>query len=127
MTLTRKPLPKDLLDATEVLAETLAHAEPILEYNQARAMLDAAPSAQELVQALSQAQADLRRHQANGGVNKAEIERVRKLQTDVQENPTIIAYATAQQAALAFLPDINRQISELIGFDFAALGGQSSC
>jgi hypothetical protein len=36
-------------------------------------------------------------------------------------------YALAQQEALAYLPQVNQTISELLGVDFAALAGPASC
>ena len=74
-----------------------------------------------------QALADLRRKQAQGGVTQADVAQLRILQSAVQSNWVIGEYASKQQAAIAYLREINQAISELIGTDFAALAKKSTC
>jgi hypothetical protein len=38
-----------------------------------------------------------------------------------------MAYAQSQQEALAYLPEVNYEISRLLGFDFAGIAGPSGC
>ncbi len=117
----------DLMAATQVLAENLLASEPFANYQQASARFNADPQARGLIERLSQAQADLRRRQTSRGVTQANVDQVRALQREVQSNSVIIDYAVTQQAAVAYLREINQVISELIGADFAALSGRSSC
>ncbi len=117
----------DLMAATQTLAENLLASEPFARYQQAHARFDADPKARGLIERLSQAQAELRRKQANGGVKPADVTELRALQSEVQSNDVIVAYATTQQGAIAYLREINQAISGLIGTDFAALSGRSSC
>ena len=120
-------LPPDLLEATETLALTLLSAEPIMVYHQAKARLDSDSEARDLLERFSKAQRDLRQRQGNGGVTEADMSRVRTLQHAVQANRVIMDYAETQQAAIAYLPDVNQEISQLIGVDFASLAGPASC
>lgn len=120
-------LPPDLLEATETLALTLLSAEPIMVYHQAKARLDSDSEARDLLERFSKAQRDLRQRQGNGGVTEADMSRVRTLQRAVQANRVIMDYAETQQAAIAYLPDVNQEISQLIGVDFASLAGPASC
>jgi hypothetical protein len=39
----------------------------------------------------------------------------------------IMDYIAAQQAAMAYLPDLSMEVSRLLGVDFGALIGRSSC
>ena len=117
----------DLMAATQALAENLLASEPFVLYHQAYTRFDADPQARGLIERLSQAQTDLRRKQANGGVTQAAVAQLRTLQSEVQSNPVIVDYASTQQAAIAYLREINQEISLLIGSDFAALAGRSSC
>ncbi len=117
----------DLLAATQALAENLLASEPFAIYQQASARFNADPHARGLLERLSQAQADLRRRQMGRGVTQADVDRLRALQKEVQSNDVIVDYATTQQSAVAYLREINQEISELIGTDFAALSGRSSC
>lgn len=121
-------LPPDLQEALESLAENLAQAEPLVLYRQAQTRLDADHQAHSLLERLSAAQADLRARQARGGaLTQAEVDNLRALQRQVQTNRTIMDYAGAQQAAIAYLPEVNQEISQLLGVDFAALAGPASC
>lgn len=117
----------DLLMATESLAETLLHSEPIRDYHQAKACLDADPEARALLERLASAQNEFRIRQSNGGLTQADIDSLRDLQRQVQANNLIIRFAETQQAAIAYLPEVNKEISQLLGFDFAGMAGPASC
>ncbi|MCL4465510.1 MAG: YlbF family regulator [Chloroflexi bacterium] len=120
-------LPPTIRAAAERLAAAIETAEPIVAYRHAKARLDGDPHADELLQQLSAAQADLRKRQSNGGVTPAALEQVRAMQREVQANPVIMQFAMAQQEAVAYLPQVNQEISELLGMDFASLAGPGSC
>ncbi|HUV90970.1 MAG TPA: YlbF family regulator [Anaerolineae bacterium] len=120
-------LPADLLAAIEALVENLLRAEPIVHYHQAQARLEADQQAHSLLERLSAAQADLRKRQSRGMLTQADVDNLRMLQRDAQANPVIMDYAEAQQAALACLPVVNQEISQLLGIDFASLAGPGSC
>jgi cell fate (sporulation/competence/biofilm development) regulator YlbF (YheA/YmcA/DUF963 family) len=111
----------DFLTATDALAENLACSEPIVAYHNTRAQLDADDQAKTLLQQLGQLQSEIRASQARGAVTQAELDRLRALQREVQSNPTISNFASTQQAAVAHLREINQEISQLLGVDFAAL------
>ena len=117
----------DLMAATQALTDNLLAAEPIVTYRQAYARFSADPQARDLIQRLSQAQTDLRRKQANGGVTQAEVDQLRQLQSQAHANRAVIDYAQTQQAAVSYLRTINLEISQLIGVDFASLAKKSSC
>ena len=120
-------LPPAVLVAVERLATTLAGAEPIAAYRQAKKRLEADLDAGELLERFQSVQADLRVRQARGTITQADVDRLRTLQRAVQSNRLIMDYAETQQAALAYLPEVNQAISQLLGFDFAALAGRASC
>lgn len=120
-------LSPELQEATEALALILLSAEPIVVYHQAKARFDSDPQARELIERLSAAQRDIRLRQAQGIVNQADLDRLRLLQRQVQSNRVIMDYARTQEAAIAFLPQVNQEISELIGINFASLAGPASC
>lgn len=73
------------------------------------------------------AQAGARRRQTNGGLTPADVEQLRALQNEAQANQIIMAYIRTQQAAVAYLPAVNREISQLLGVDFAALSNTATC
>ncbi len=115
-------LPAEVQEALEALAANLLKAEPIMACRHAEARLDADSPARGLIERLSAAQAELRAHQSREGVDK-----VRALQREAQSNPIIMDWVEAQQAANAYLPEVNGEISALLGVDFATLAGPASC
>ena len=120
-------LPPSLYEATDSLIQNLLASEPILAYHQSQARLESDPAARGLLERLSALQSSLRRKQTNGGVTQAEIDELRAVQAQVQANATIMAYAQSQQEAVNFLREINQEISQLLGMDFASLARQSTC
>jgi len=115
------------LVAAERLATTLAGTEPIAAYRQAKKRLEADPDAGELFERFQSLQADLRVRQARGTITQADVTRLRTLQRAVQSNRLIMDYAETQQSAQAYLPEVNQEISQLLGFDFARFAKPSGC
>jgi cell fate (sporulation/competence/biofilm development) regulator YlbF (YheA/YmcA/DUF963 family) len=117
----------ELTTAAQTLAESLAASEPILRYQQANKILDGDSTARELLQRLSVAQADLRDRQLRGTLGQVNIDQLLAVQSEAQANPIILEFAQSQQAAIAYLREINQDISQLIGLDFAKMSRRSSC
>jgi cell fate (sporulation/competence/biofilm development) regulator YlbF (YheA/YmcA/DUF963 family) len=120
-------LPEKLHMAAEVLSENLLAAEPFVLYHLAENRLNQDPQGKSLLEQLSTLQAGIRKGQVDGGVTQADIDRLRTLQAEVKQNQTIMEYARTQQAAINYLREINQEISQLLGLDFAALARQSCC
>ena len=120
-------LPPAVLVAAERLATTLAGTEPIAAYRQAKKRLEADPDAGELLERFQSLQADLRVRQTRGTITQADVTRLRTLQRAVQSNRLIMDYAETQQSAQAYLPEVNQEISQLLGFDFARFAKPSGC
>ena len=110
-----------------VLIENLLGAEPFILYDRAQTRLNTDRQAMKLLEQLSTGQANIRKQQGNGSVTPQEIEHLRALQNEVRQNQTIMEYAQAQQAAVNYLREINQEISQLLGIDFASLARQSTC
>ena len=108
--------------AAREFAHTLRASPHIAAFWEAKVRLDAEEEAQDLLVELQQRQQTLMFKQQNGsGITQEEIDALRRLQGEAQRNATIVAYVQAQQQAQAFLPEVNMQISQLLGFDFGAL------
>lgn len=114
-------------EATDGLINNLLASEVFIRYRQAQAGLKADHQARTLLEQLFQMQAELRKKQADGGVTPGEIDALRKLQEKVQHNKVILAYAQTQQEAVNFLREINVEISQLLGIDFASFTNHASC
>jgi cell fate (sporulation/competence/biofilm development) regulator YlbF (YheA/YmcA/DUF963 family) len=120
-------LPENISTAVDRLAAAVLRAQPIADYQQAKAHLDTDPEARGLLERLAKAQSDLRTRQAQNAVTQTDIDQLRVIQRQVQSNRKIMDYAKTQQAAVAYLPAVNQEISLLLGVDFAALAGPGSC
>lgn len=120
-------LPPAVLAAAENLAAALVGAAPIAAYHRAQAQLEADPQARDLLKRFSEAQAELRLRQSKGTMMQSNLDRLRTLQHAVRSNQIIMEYAESQQAAMAYLPEVNAEISQLLGLDFASLAGPASC
>jgi cell fate (sporulation/competence/biofilm development) regulator YlbF (YheA/YmcA/DUF963 family) len=114
-------------EAAEALINNLLASEAFIRYQQAQAVLKADHQARTLLEQLSQAQADLRKKQATNNVTQAEIDDLRALQEQVQDNKIILTYAQTQQVAVNFLREINNEISQLLGINFASFANHSTC
>ncbi|MES0361348.1 MAG: YlbF family regulator [Anaerolineales bacterium] len=120
-------LPANILAATERMAAAITSSEPFVVFNNAKAHLDNDSGAQHLLKRLSAVQADIRKRQMNGDVAQTDLDLLRAIQREVQSNPIIIDYSRTQQEAISYLTQINQEISQLLGVDFASLAGPASC
>ncbi len=124
---THYTLPDPILTAVEQLAAAIQRAEPVAAYRQARARLDGDAQANELLERFLKTQSDVRVRQSRNAVTQSDVDQLKALQREVQSNRIILDYAETQQLAIAYLPDVNQEISQLLGMDFAALAGPASC
>ncbi len=120
-------LPTELHAAADALVQNLLASEPFLAYHQSQAQLDSDAQARALLARFSAHQASLQRKQARGRVTQAEIEELGAIQAEVQANATIVACVQARQGAIDQLREVNQEISQLLGVDFASLARQTKC
>ena len=117
-----------LHEATEALVGNLLASEAFIRYQEARRRLDQDLEARALLDQLAQTQANLRQKQViNSGVTQAEIGALRGLQEQVQRNIVVMTYDQTQQEAISFLREINQEISQLLGINFATFANHSTC
>ena len=120
-------LPLELHQATDNLIENLLASEAFLVYQQSQVIMNSDSEARELLDLLSTLQAALRHKQNTNSVTQTDVEELRAIQEQVQANAVIMAFAQSQQSAVNFLREINMEISEILGMDFASLAKQSAC
>lgn len=120
-------IPPELQQSLENLVENLLASESFLAYRHYATALQDNPEARVLLERLSALQAELRQKQARQAVTQADVDTLRAVQAQVQSTSTIMAYAQSQQGAVNFLREINAEISQLLGVDFAVLAKQNSC
>jgi cell fate (sporulation/competence/biofilm development) regulator YlbF (YheA/YmcA/DUF963 family) len=120
-------IPDTLYQATQNLAENLVASEPFVRYFQAHQAFEADSEAQFLLKDISGIQGEIRKKQQRGQVTQADLDVLRTLQTQAQSSETLMQYANTQQEAVSFLREINQEISQLLGMDFAALSRKTGC
>ena len=120
-------LPAAVESAVDSLAESLLRSTPWATLGQAKERLQGDASAVGLLDALRQSQAMLGLKQARNEVTAADVEQWRRLQQQVYSNDAIAGYREAEQEAMAFLREMNRSLSELLGLDLASFLGSSCC
>lgn len=120
-------LSPQLQEATQSLIDNLLASEAFVRYQNAHAQFNVDQEAHGLMDQLAKAQARLRQKQSSGGVGQAEIDSLSLLQQRVQRNPVIMAYAQSQEEAVNFLREINGEISQLLGINFATFANHATC
>ena len=116
-----------LQEATQAFIENLLASEAFMHYQETRKLINEDEDAHTLMEHLSNAQSTVRQQQVNGNVGQAEVDSLRLIQQRVLRNPTILDYAQAQQEAVEFLREINGEISQLLGIDFASFANHATC
>ena len=118
-------LSEPLSAAAAALAENLLQSEPFVRYHQADRLLHEDQQAARLLAEFSKLQQDIRTRQYSEKITEEDIKRLRQLQTDVATNIVIQDQGLKQEMAVAFLKEVNQEISSLLGVDFASLTRRS--
>ncbi len=121
MTPTIPSIPPTMLEATAALVDNLLQSEPFLRYQEAERKLQANHEATQLLADLSEMQQKVRGQQYSASLLEEDLNRLRELQNAVIDNEVIQEFGVAQQRAVAFLQEVNEEISQLLGIDFASL------
>ena len=115
----------NLLEAASSLTGNLAQSEPFLRYKAAEQRLQADPQAMQLLNDLSALQQKIRQEQYAGAISQPDLVQLRSLQSAVGANETIQDHLLTQELAITFLREVNQEISQLLGVDFASLARRS--
>lgn len=115
-----------MLEATSSLAVNLAQSEVFLRFKAAEAKLNADQEAQLLLTEFSELQRKIRTQHQSDAISESDIKRLRALQSAIGTNDTIQDYELMKELAVAFLREVNEEISRLLGIDFASLTRRSS-
>lgn len=114
-----------LLESTSNLAENLLQSEPFLRYKAAGERLSADREAQHLMKEFSELQQKIRAEQSSGKLSENDIRHLREMQNAIGINDTIQDYLLTQELAVSLLREVNQEISQLLGIDFASLARRS--
>jgi len=124
-------LSSTMQEATDVFISNLLASEAFVRYHQAQVSMNQDLQANTLLNQLSEMQSEMqsvmRQKQANNSLTKDEIDALRSLQTKARENTVIKEYADSQQDVINFVREINTEINQLLGIDFASHTRRSGC
>jgi cell fate (sporulation/competence/biofilm development) regulator YlbF (YheA/YmcA/DUF963 family) len=120
-------IPENLELTLNNLAERINFSEPVNNYQIALERFTQDMAAHKIMEDLSDLQKDIRQKQNKNQITSQDLEKLRLLQTKAQENEVINSYAHSQQEAIGKLREINAEISNLLGIDFASLAKKSNC
>ena len=127
MTTQNKTLDGNLGTAVNNLAASIQYSEPVYQFLTAREKFNHDPIARQIIKELSEYQRIIRQKQADNSITADDLQKLRSLQVKAQENKTISTFSFAQQEAIGHLREINTEISNLLGIDFASLAKSTSC
>jgi cell fate (sporulation/competence/biofilm development) regulator YlbF (YheA/YmcA/DUF963 family) len=113
--------------AVNTLAVNIQYTEPVNRFLTAREKFDQDPTARKIMEELSEHQREIRQKQTSISISADDLEKLRSLQVKAQENKAISTFAFAQQEAIGYLREINTEISNLLGIDFASLAKNTNC
>lgn len=125
MTSITNTLPPALLEVASTLIENLTQSEPFLSLQAAEQELQADQEAMQLLTEFSTLQQQIRNQKLFSSNSPREVKRLQELQSAIQANTMINNHAKAQQRAITFLQEINAEISNVLGFDFASITRRS--
>jgi cell fate (sporulation/competence/biofilm development) regulator YlbF (YheA/YmcA/DUF963 family) len=123
----QSPMPEGLQIALTNLVDQIVHIAPMLAYQKARERFNTDIEAKSMMKQLSEVQNEIRQKQFDNQVSVEDLQALKELQAQVQQNEVIISYAQSQQDAITKLREVNAGISSLVGTDFAALAKNNSC
>lgn len=127
MTAQNNKIEGNLETAVNNLAASIQYTEPVNKYLTARDIYEKDPDARKVMEELSEHQKLIRQKQTNNSITADDLQKLRSLQVKAQENKAISSFAFSQQEAIGYLREINAEISNLLGIDFASLAKNTCC
>ncbi len=123
----KNTIPEKLIISVNLLADQIKLTEPVNRYLIAKEQFTHDATAQKIMEDLSTFQKEIRQKQSNNQITQQDLEKLRSLQTNAQENEVINSYSLSQQVAIGKLREINAEISNLLGIDFASHAKNTCC
>lgn len=120
-------LPTALNQSLKNLIQSLTQSYELQNYLNAKHEYEADTTSFQLLQQLTAAQSELMQKQYDSQISRDDLKKIRDHQQRAKNNEKINAYSLSQQNAITFFREINDQISQLIGMNFAKLAKNSKC
>lgn len=114
-----------ILEATSMLAENLMLSEPFLKLKETERILSENEKATTLIAAFENLRQKIIEGQNNSKISENDIAQFRAVQMEIAENEIIQEFNLAQESAKELLKDVNQEISQILGINFATLAQRS--
>lgn len=110
---------KEVEGRADILGRSLGNTEVMQVLARREAELAQDQELQELLEEIGSLEEELRLKQQQGNFFLEDLQRLKKIQADVQSRELFQQYTAAYQQAAAFLAAVNQEISAPLGFDFS--------
>ncbi len=110
-----------LNEALGRLIEQLTSSEALARFRNAEQAMMNSAEAIALLNQLAQAQQKVNQQKANGSPAQADLNHLYTLQNQVAEHPLIQEYEYSREVWMGLIRQVNQEISQNIGLDYAAL------
>lgn len=127
MTTQTIPIPVEVREALDSLAENLLASAPFRRFDDCGERLMTDPQAQPLWRNLRRLEEHLRSAQASGQVSADDTSNYRQAHAAAKSNPIIADFWQAQASVQESLQATNRDISAALGVDFGQLARHAGC
>lgn len=108
-----------IVERAKSFAKVLASSQEFQKFYSAEEKLNRDQEAQSLLEQFKRKQQEFQESRMSGkGVRGGAVAEIQSLQDKLQANPTIMAWAQAQQDAISLIQEANQMISYAAGFDF---------
>lgn len=123
----KNKIPAELTLAINNLAENIRFSDAINNFQITQKEFHQDQIANQIMEELSEAQKMIRQKQMDNQVTADDLQALRTLQNKALENKVINSYTYSRQEAVGHLREINAEISNLLGIDFAFLAKKTTC
>jgi len=117
----------DLDNAVASFARILKSADAVKRFLEARLNFESDPELSRSRELLALAAESYREKQAADTLSEQDIDRIRTLQSNVNLHPLTIELLGSQQEMAELLQECNRQMTDVLGIDFAGISVSSGC
>ncbi|MEN3202117.1 MAG: YlbF family regulator [Atribacterota bacterium] len=118
-------LSQALKDAIRSLVEQIISTQPFQDFENTRIMLSRDAKALQLLERLEEEQKSLSRIALQRDLVDEDFAGIEQARQEALSHPVILAYFQAQDRLVSLLQEINNEMSNLLGFDFASSAAQS--
>jgi len=117
-------LSEEIKSSLQEFAEKLITTSFFQTFQQSRSSLTADQEALDLLQRWNEKQRELSEIASERDLREEDFLEVETIREEIFKNTTLMNYFKAQDELVTFLKEVNRELSNILGFDFALSAAQ---